>query len=196
MVEMSEAAHILLHATDKSLVVLDEIGRGTSTFDGIALAWAITEYLSEVTGARTLFATHYHELTEIASRLPSVRNLNVAVREWGDEIVFVRRIQEGATDRSYGIHVARLAGVPDAVVERAKAVLAGMEAKHRDLGREVRFGRGEPAPKVVQIPLFANEPDPVVEALRKIDPERLTPVEALVLLARLVEQARRPQGEA
>jgi DNA mismatch repair protein MutS len=194
MVEMSEAAHILRHATDRSLVVLDEIGRGTSTFDGIALAWAITEYLSEVTGARTLFATHYHELTEIAARLPSVRNLNVAVREWGDEIVFVRRIQEGATDRSYGIHVARLAGVPDAVVERARAVLAGMEAKHRDLGREVRFG-GEPAPKVVQIPLFTNEPDPVVDALRRLEPERMTPVEALVALARLVEEARRG-GEA
>jgi DNA mismatch repair protein MutS len=196
MVEMSEAAHILHHATDRSLVVLDEIGRGTSTFDGIALAWAITEYLSEVTGARTLFATHYHELTEIAARLPSVRNLNVAVREWGDEIVFVRRIQEGATDRSYGIHVARLAGVPDAVVERAKAVLAGMEAEHRDLGREVRFGRAEPAPRVVQIPLFTNEPDPVVEALRAIDTDRMTPVEALVALARLVERARRTGGDA
>ena len=185
MVEMSEAAHILHHATEKSLVVLDEIGRGTSTFDGIALAWAITEFLSEVTGCRTLFATHYHELTEIAARLPSVRNLNVAVREWGDEIVFVRRIQEGATDRSYGIHVARLAGVPQAVVERAKAVLAGMEAKHRDLGRDVKFGAGEPAPRVVQIPLFTNEPDPVVEELKRLDPEHMTPVEALLALARL-----------
>ena len=187
MVEMSEAAHILLHASDRSLVVLDEIGRGTSTFDGIALAWAITEYLSEVVGARTLFATHYHELTEISTRLTSVRNLNVAVREWGDEIVFVRRIQEGATDRSYGIHVAKLAGVPDAVVERAKAVLAGMEAKHRDLGRDVSFGgaKGEPVPRPVQIPLFSVEPDPVVAALRRVDPDQLTPIEALNELARL-----------
>jgi len=187
MVEMSEAAHILLHATDRSLVVLDEIGRGTSTFDGIALAWAITEYISEVVGARTLFATHYHELTEIAARLTSVKNLNVAVREWDDGIVFVRRIQEGATDRSYGIHVAQLAGVPEAVVERAKAVLAGMEAKHRDLGRDVTFGGRGDGPRVrpVQIPLFSLEPDPVVEELRKVDVERLTPLDALVTLARL-----------
>ena len=187
MVEMSEAAHILLHATDRSLVVLDEIGRGTSTFDGIALAWAITEYLSEVVGARTLFATHYHELTEIAARLTSVKNLNVAVREWDDGIVFVRRIQEGATDRSYGIHVAQLAGVPEAVVERAKAVLAGMEAKHRDLGRDVKFGGADEGPRVraVQIPLFSLDPDPVVEELRKVDVERLTPLEALNTLARL-----------
>ena len=192
MVEMSEAAHILHHASEHSLVILDEIGRGTSTFDGIALAWAITEYLSEVVGARTLFATHYHELTEIAVHLPSVRNLNVAVREWGDEIVFVRRIQEGATDRSYGIHVARLAGVPAAVVERARAVLSGMEAKHRDLGREVRFGDGAPAPtpKVVQLPLFTNEPDPVVEELKRLDPERMTPVEALLAIERLRRMAK------
>ncbi len=194
MVEMSEAAHILLHATDRSLVVLDEIGRGTSTFDGIALAWAITEYLSEVVGARTLFATHYHELTEIAARLTSVKNLNVAVREWDDGIVFVRRIQEGATDRSYGIHVAQLAGVPEAVVERAKAVLAGMEAKHRDLGRDVTFGaRGDgPRVRAVQIPLFSLEPDPVVAELRKVEVERLTPLEALVTLARLRKMLPEP----
>jgi DNA mismatch repair protein MutS len=185
MVEMSEAAHILHHATDKSLVVLDEVGRGTSTFDGIALAWALTEYLSEVTGARTLFATHYAELTELAAHLPSVRNLNVAVREWGDEIVFVRRIQEGATDRSYGIHVARLAGVPDAVVERAKAVLAGMESKHKDLGKGVGFGgTAAPTPRVVQMPLFADTPHPVVEEIAAIDPDRLTPLQALEAIAR------------
>jgi DNA mismatch repair protein MutS len=186
MVEMSEAAHILHHATAKSLVVLDEVGRGTSTFDGIALAWAITEYLSEVTGARTLFATHYAELTELAAALPSVKNLHVAVREWGDQVVFVRRIQEGATDRSYGIHVARLAGVPDAVVERARAVLAGLEAKHRDVGKSPGFASAEPPrPRDVQLPLFGAVPDPVVEELRRLDPERLTPVEALVALARL-----------
>ena len=192
MVEMSEAAHILHHATDRSLVVLDEIGRGTSTFDGIALAWAITEFLSEVTGARTLFATHYAELTEIAVHLPSVKNLNVAVREWGDSIVFLRRIQEGATDRSYGIHVARLAGVPDAVVDRAKAVLAGMEAKHRDLGRDVKFGEPAPRPRVVQLPLFGNIPDPVIEALKKLDPDSMTPLEALAALANLKRRAEKP----
>ncbi len=190
MVEMSEAAHILHHATDRSLVVLDEVGRGTSTFDGIALAWAITEYLSEVTGARTLFATHYAELTELSAHLPSVRNLHVAVREWGDEVVFVRRVQEGATDRSYGIHVARLAGVPDAVVERAKAVLGGMESKHKDLGKGVGFGAAEaPTPRIVQLPLFGDVPDPVVEELKKVDPERLTPLDAMNVLARLKAMA-------
>ena len=193
MVEMSEAAHILHHATEKSLVILDEIGRGTSTFDGIALAWAITEFLSEVTGARTLFATHYAELTEIAAHLPSVKNLSVEVREWGDGIVFVRRIRDGATDRSYGIHVARLAGVPDAVVDRAKAVLAGMEAKHKDVGREVRFGDAPaPKPRVVQLPLFANVPDPVVEAVRKLDLDSMTPLQALAALAELQKLAKPP----
>jgi len=196
MVEMSEAAHILLHATDHSLVVLDEVGRGTSTFDGIALAWAITEYLSEVTGARTLFATHYAELTELATLLPSVRNLHVAVREWGDQVVFVRRIQEGATDRSYGIHVARLAGVPEAVVERAKSVLEGMEAKHQGVGKGAGFSSAEPAPRprVVQLPLFTAAPEPALEALKKLDPERMTPVEALVALARLRALLRRSEG--
>ncbi len=117
----------------------------------------------------------------------SVKNLNVVVREWDGGIVFVRRIQEGATDRSYGIHVAQLAGVPEAVVERAKAVLAGMEAKHRDLGRDVKFGGADDGPRVraVQIPLFSLDPDPVVEELRKVDVERLTPIEALNTLARL-----------
>jgi DNA mismatch repair protein MutS len=188
MVEMSEAAHILHHATRQSLVILDEVGRGTSTFDGIALAWAITEYLSEVAGARTLFATHYAELTDLARALPSVRNLNVAVREWGEEIVFLRRIQEGASDRSYGIHVARLAGVPDAVVERAKGVLARLESK--DVEGEMAFGdpreRGGAAPaKDLQLPLFAAPADPLAEEVRRLDPERMTPIEALVALERL-----------
>ncbi|MGP8239681.1 MAG: DNA mismatch repair protein MutS [Limisphaerales bacterium] len=127
MVEMSETANILNHATVRGLVILDEIGRGTSTFDGLSLAWSIVEYLHNALGAKTLFATHYHELTELAARLPRVQNFNVAVREWNDQIVFLRKITPGATDKSYGIQVARLAGVPRPVLERAKEILSNLE---------------------------------------------------------------------
>jgi len=127
MVEMTETANILNNATPRSLVILDEIGRGTSTFDGLALAWSIVEHLHNQVGAKTLFATHYHELTELAARLPRLKNYNVAVREWHDQIVFLRKIVEGGTDKSYGIHVARLAGVPKSVIERAKVILANLE---------------------------------------------------------------------
>jgi DNA mismatch repair protein MutS len=127
MVEMSETANILNNATARSLIVLDEIGRGTSTFDGLSLAWSIVEHLHNQVGAKTLFATHYHELTELAGRLPRLKNFNVAVREWNDQIVFLRKIIEGGTDKSYGIQVARLAGVPREVVERAKVILNNLE---------------------------------------------------------------------
>ena len=127
MVEMSETANILNNATPKSLIVLDEIGRGTSTFDGLSLAWSIVEHLHNAVGAKTLFATHYHELTELAQRLKRLKNYNVAVREWNDQIVFLRKILEGGTDKSYGIQVARLAGVPKTVVERAKQILGNLE---------------------------------------------------------------------
>lgn len=127
MVEMCETANILNNATPRSLIVLDEIGRGTSTFDGLSLAWSIVEHLHNQVGAKTLFATHYHELTELAARLPRVKNFNVAVREWHDQIVFLRKIVEGGTDKSYGIQVARLAGVPKPVLERAKEILRNLE---------------------------------------------------------------------
>ncbi len=127
MVEMSETANILNNATPRSLIILDEIGRGTSTFDGLSLAWSIVEHLHNQVGAKTLFATHYHELTELAARLPRLKNFNVAVREWHDQIVFLRKIVEGGTDKSYGIHVARLAGVPKEVLDRAKVILRNLE---------------------------------------------------------------------
>jgi DNA mismatch repair protein MutS len=127
MVEMTETANILNNATPRSLIVLDEIGRGTSTFDGLSLAWSIVEYLHNQVGAKTLFATHYHELTELSARLPRIKNFNVAVREWHDQIVFLRKIVEGGTDKSYGIQVARLAGVPKEVLERAKQILSNLE---------------------------------------------------------------------
>jgi DNA mismatch repair protein MutS len=127
MVEMSETANILNSATSRSLVILDEIGRGTSTFDGLSLAWSIVEHLHHQVGAKTLFATHYHELTELAARLPRLKNFNVAVREWNEQIIFLRKIVAGGTDKSYGIQVARLAGVPKEVIERAKTILRNLE---------------------------------------------------------------------
>ena len=127
MVEMTETANILSNATSRSLIVLDEIGRGTSTFDGLSIAWSIVEHLHNQVGAKTLFATHYHELTELAQRLPRIKNFNVAVREWKESIVFLRKIVEGGTDKSYGIQVARLAGVPKPVLERAKEILVNLE---------------------------------------------------------------------
>jgi DNA mismatch repair protein MutS len=189
MVEMSETAQILNTATERSLVILDEIGRGTSTYDGVSIAWAVVEHLHDTVKARTLFATHYHELTELAASLPRVRNLHVAVREWRDRIVFLHRIVEGGTDRSYGIHVARLAGVPAPVTQRADAILRFLEAAHR-LKRPDRQ-------ELAQLPLFAPAPeDPavrhVVEALRGLDVNAITPREALERLAQLVERLGPP----
>jgi DNA mismatch repair protein MutS len=128
MVEMLETANILNNATRKSLVILDEIGRGTSTFDGLSLAWAIVEHLHNQIGAKTLFATHYHELTELAERLPRLKNFNIAVKEWNEQIVFLHKILPGSTDKSYGIQVARLAGIPMPVIQRAKIILENLEA--------------------------------------------------------------------
>jgi DNA mismatch repair protein MutS len=144
LVEMSETANILNNATRRSLVILDEVGRGTSTFDGLSLAWSIVEHLHNVVGARTLFATHYHELTELAHRLPRLRNFNVTVREWNDRIVFLHKIVPGGSDKSYGIQVARLAGVPRAVIDRAKLILRVLEEAELDLQR-VTGGEAEPS---------------------------------------------------
>jgi DNA mismatch repair protein MutS len=130
MVEMTEAANILNNATNRSLVILDEIGRGTSTYDGVSLAWAITEYLHEQVGCRAFFATHYHELAELEEKLPALRNYNVLVQEYQDEIIFLHKIAPGSADKSYGIHVARLAGVPEEVLDRAKEVLSELESHH------------------------------------------------------------------
>jgi DNA mismatch repair protein MutS len=187
MVEMQETADILRHATPRSLVLLDEIGRGTATYDGLALAWAVTEHLHAEGGPRprTVFATHYHELTQLADTLPRLRNVHVTVREWGDGVVFLHRIAEGAADRSYGIHVAKLAGLPAAVIERAERVLAELESErtveHLERGRP--RGRAASAEAAGQLPLFGAAPHPVVEALSALDVETLTPLEALQLLA-------------
>jgi DNA mismatch repair protein MutS len=154
MVEMNETAAILHGATDRSLVLLDEIGRGTSTYDGVSIAWAVTEHLHAHVGARTIFATHYHELTQLGDLLEGVRNMNVVVRESGDDIVFLRRLEPGGADRSYGIQVGRLAGLPPEVIARAKMILAELEGTHTRGGEGL--GRTEPPP---QLSLFAA-PDP------------------------------------
>jgi DNA mismatch repair protein MutS len=190
MVEMTEAANILNNATARSLVILDEIGRGTSTYDGVSLAWAITEHLHDHVGCRTLFATHYHELVELEKTKPRLRNANVAVRESSGEIVFLHRIVPGGADQSYGIHVARLAGVPAPVLERARAILAFLEKQHGpDPGppagpiRKLKTGRALPGS------LFAALPDPLVAELRTIDPDSLSPERAIALIRQLKELA-------
>jgi DNA mismatch repair protein MutS len=195
MVEMSETANILNNATERSLVILDEIGRGTSTYDGVSIAWAVTEHLHDRVRARTLFATHYHELAELGRTLKGVRNLQVAVKEWGEGIVFLHRIVEGATDRSYGIHVARIAGIPAGVVERARVILAGLEAASPEDGpRRARKPRGE---ELRQLALFQPPaaaplpPDPVRQELARVDVNKLTPIQALQKLSDLAEKARK-----
>jgi DNA mismatch repair protein MutS len=190
MVEMAETANICHHATRRSLVVLDEVGRGTSTFDGVAIAWAVTEYLAQVTGCRTLFATHYHELTALADEVRGVFNLHVAVEEWGDDVVFLHRIADGGTDRSYGIHVARLAGLPQAVIERARALLGGLNVRTEGLG-EVGFTvPAAPEPASRQLSLFPAPGDKLREELVGLDPDDMTPFDALVKLRELIERAR------
>ena len=195
MVEMQETAHILHTATSRSLVVLDEIGRGTSTFDGLSIAWAVAEYLASparTARPKTLFATHYHELTDLADAQPGVVNAHVAAREWKDDIIFLRKIIPGRADRSYGIQVARLAGLPPVVIARAKEILTGLE--HDELSRGGRptlsgaprcaarassalFAGGDAAP----IPALHE----ILSRLRALDPDHTTPRQALDALAEL-----------
>jgi DNA mismatch repair protein MutS len=203
MVEMVETAGILNQASPRSLVILDEIGRGTATFDGLSIAWAVVEYLHEVSQCRTLFATHYHELTALAGRLPHIASVTMEVREWKDAIVFVHKVRPGGADRSYGIQVAKLAGLPGAVTKRAAEVLKLLEkgnAKSPDA-----------AALLEELPLFAAaiptrrswgdgqdewQPpallSPVDEALAVLNPDELTPKEALEALYRLKELGAKP----
>ena len=191
MIEMTETANILNNATSRSLIVLDEIGRGTSTFDGISIAWAVAEYIhdQESSRAKTLFATHYHELTELSLTLPRVKNYNVAVREWNEEVIFLRKVVEGGSDRSYGIHVAKLAGLPREVIERAKDILARLEK--RAFTEDIRpklsaLGKRE----TVQLDLFQTQPHPVVEEIEKLDLENLSLRQALDKLYELKKKVR------
>ncbi|WP_092215589.1 DNA mismatch repair protein MutS [Desulfoluna spongiiphila] len=205
MVEMEETANILNNATANSLIIMDEIGRGTSTYDGLSIAWAVAEYLHDLSGAgvKTLFATHYHELTELEGLKPRVKNFNIAVKEWNENIIFLRKLVEGGTNRSYGIQVARLAGVPQRVIKRAKKVLSVIESDEngdqKNLGR--RLGEGLPEKKAkpprkngkakkkesgfVQLALFPSRENPVLEKLQSVDINATTPLQALALLNEL-----------
>ncbi len=185
MVEMSETSAILHNATARSLVLLDEIGRGTSTYDGVAIAWAVSEHLHDRIGCKTMFATHYHELMQLPEELEHARNFNVAVRDTGDSVVFLHRLEPGGTDRSYGIHVGQLAGLPADVVRRAQAVLATLEGDHR-----VAQGPPPANPDPGQLALFGSMPDPMIDELRDLDVDSLTPLEALNRLADLTRRAK------
>ncbi|HEX9493302.1 MAG TPA: DNA mismatch repair protein MutS, partial [Thermoanaerobaculia bacterium] len=184
MVEMHETANILNNATDRSLIVLDEVGRGTATFDGLSLAWAIIEYLHDhpIRSGITLFATHYHEVTDLAKTKSRVANYNVAVKEWNDQIIFLRKVIPGAADKSYGIQVARLAGIPRSVTDRAREILKTLERKERDLVEETRN------PATRQLALFDSREREVVDALRVLQPDAMTPIQALNELQRLKEK--------
>ncbi len=192
LVEMQETADILNNATGRSLVVLDEIGRGTSTFDGLSIAWAVAERLHELrgTGVKTLFATHYHELTELAEILPRIRNHNIAVKEWNDDIIFLRKLVPGGTNRSYGIQVARLAGIPAPVVERAREILADIEDADRSPHPVRRAAGAAKPPGQLQLGLFRHREQEVLDALKGLDVTRMTPMDALNCLSGLVDKAK------
>jgi DNA mismatch repair protein MutS len=189
MVEMHETANILHNATNRSLIILDEVGRGTATFDGLSLAWAIIEYLHDMDGGITFFATHYHEVTDLAKTKPRVANYSVAVKEWNDQIIFLRKVVAGAADKSYGIQVAKLAGIPLSVIERAREILATLERHERDLVEETRR-RGPSAP-IAQLGLFTPREQDVIDALRAIDLDALTPRDALTALYELRQKLDR-----
>jgi DNA mismatch repair protein MutS len=204
MVEMNETANILNNATDRSLIILDEIGRGTSTFDGISIAWAVAEYIHTKIRARTLFATHYHELTELALTMDRVKNYTVAIKEWNDQIIFLRRVVEGGADKSYGIQVARLAGLPEAVIQRAREVLANLEkAEFNDQGEPVaaphiggrKNGNGgngikgrqreDAETSAPQLGLFASEAGLLFKELQDLNLDTMTPLDAMNTLHEL-----------
>ena len=201
MVEMNETANILNNATSRSLIILDEIGRGTSTFDGVSIAWAVAEYIhnhSDVS-AKTLFATHFHELTALALTLSGVKNYNVAVREWNDEVIFLRKVVPGATDRSYGIYVAQLAGLPGEVINRAREILAELEEEHYDSDGKPKLARPGQKKFETQLGLFTSRasekrPHPAIEALRKLEIDKLTPIEAMNKLNELKKKAEEQSG--
>jgi DNA mismatch repair protein MutS len=189
MVEMTEVAEIFKNATSRSLVILDEVGRGTSTFDGLSIAWAAAEYIHDFRGEglRTLFATHYHQLIDLAATKNGVKNYNIAVKEWGEKIIFLRKILEGGTSRSYGIEVARIAGVPQDVIIRAREILHNLERGEFDEIGMPRIARGLSSAKneQPQLSLFVEKEDVVISELKSIDITSLTPLDALNKLSEL-----------
>ncbi len=189
MVEMTETANIINNATEKSLVILDEVGRGTSTYDGLSLAWAVTEYIANKLKCRTLFATHYHEVTELAELFSNVKNCNVAVREWMDEVVFLHKILPGGTDKSYGIHVAKLAGVPKSIVERSKEILKELEATFQKEATGEHLAKHK-TKEPDKDSLFVQKHKSVLEKLASTDIDNLTPIEAINLLNQIKEELK------
>jgi DNA mismatch repair protein MutS len=187
MVEMIETANILNNATQKSLILLDEVGRGTSTFDGVSIAWAITEYIHSHVKAKTLFATHYYELTEIAENLSGVKNFNIQVKEWGEKIIFLRKIVKGSTDKSYGIHVAQLAGLPNVVIERSKMILKELEKANYTIDGKAKIGVDNKQ-DTGQLDLFPAADSKISAELKDIDVDRLSPLDALLKLKELKEK--------
>ncbi|MBI4418664.1 MAG: DNA mismatch repair protein MutS, partial [Ignavibacteriales bacterium] len=185
LVEMHEAAKIVNAATGRSLVLLDEIGRGTSTFDGISIAWALTEYIHQRIGARTLFATHYHELNELAATYRRIKNYKVDVREYGDRVIFLHKVVPGFADHSYGIQVAQMAGLPPEVIDRATVILKNLEQPDWGPNRAVRAGHGD-----VQMTLFEMKEDELQKEIRNLDVDVMTPLEALKKLAELKERLK------
>jgi DNA mismatch repair protein MutS len=185
MVEMIEVANITHNSTNKSLILLDEVGRGTSTFDGISIAWAVAEYILNEKKARTLFATHYNELTELGLTHNGVKNYNASVKEWGDEIIFLRKIEKGPADKSYGIQVARLAGIPEAIINRSKEVLANLEKEELDETGSPKFADRKTKRRNVQLDLFSSMPDSIMTEIINLDVRSLKPQEALDKLIEL-----------
>jgi DNA mismatch repair protein MutS len=195
MVEMLETANILNNATGKSLIILDEIGRGTSTYDGVSIAWAVVEYIHDkIPGAKTLFATHFHELTELAETLKGFRNYHLSIKEWKDDIIFLYKVAEGSCDESFGIHVAKLAGVPGAVVSRAREILNNLQKDSMSGGITTKFINDRPG-KEKQFELFAKnmEEDEVIAFLKNADVNNMTPVEALSKLLEIQKKLGGPR---
>jgi DNA mismatch repair protein MutS len=193
MVEMSETSAILHTATERSLVLLDEIGRGTSTYDGVSIAWSVSEYLHDRVKCKTVFATHYHELTQLPDELVAACNYSVEVKEVGEEVLFLHRLVAGGADRSYGIEVGRLAGLPPVVLDRARKLLAlfeGEEIVSALGGGKKGSGRAGVKAPADQLTLFGSAQHPLVDELKRLEPEKMTPIEALALLDRLVSRAR------
>ena len=197
MVEMNETSLIVNNATDRSLVILDEIGRGTATFDGLSIAWSVAEHLHDRIQCRALFATHYHELCDLAHTREAVKNHNVAVREWKEEIIFLRKILPGPADKSYGIQVARLAGLPKQVLARAREVLSNLEKSEFDeIGRpKISLSENDLGEnKLQQLNLFGNSENPLVQKLEEIKPDEITPRQAMDLMYELTQLFRMLKG--
>ena len=187
MVEMNEVSNIISNATKDSLIILDEVGRGTSTYDGLSIAWAVVEYIAENIKARTLFATHYHELTELENRLPGIKNYNILIEEQGDEIIFLRKIVEGSTNKSYGVEVAKLAGINQSIIMRANEILKSIEFSHKENQNiEIKDSSNENT----QLNLTDYKKDNLIEKIKYIDTVKMTPIEALNILHKLVEEAK------